>query len=60
MIFTVILPTTKKFWKTIKPFLSNNIIYTYKITLIDNDTITKSDDDTSKVLNTFFSNIVRY
>ena len=54
------LPTTKKFWKTVKRFLSDNIIYTYKITLIDNDTITKSDDDASKVLNTFFSNIVRH
>ena len=35
-------------------------MYTYKITLTDNDTITKSDDDASKVLNIFFSNIGRY
>ena len=28
--------------------------------IIDNDTITESDDDAAKVLNTFFPNIVRY
>ena len=28
--------------------------------IIDNNTIIESDDDAAKVLNTFFSNIVRY
>ena len=40
-----------------KPFLSDKVTCN-QITLIDNDKIVKNDDDTSKVLNTFFSNIV--
>ena len=41
-----------------KPFLSDKLTSTQKITLIDNNKIVKSDDDTARVLNTFFSNIV--
>ena len=48
----------KTFWKTVKPFLSDELTSTQKITLIDNDKIVKRDDDTARVLNTFFSNIV--
>ena len=40
----------KTFWKTIKPFLPDKVTSTLKIT--------KADDDTARVLNTFFSNIV--
>ena len=49
----------KTFWKTVKPFLSDKVISTEKITLIENDTIVKIDNDTIRALNTFFSNIVR-
>ena len=42
-----------------KPFVSDKVTSTQKITLIDNDKIVKNDDDTAKVLNNFFSNIVR-
>ena len=48
----------KTFWKTVKPFLSVKVKSTQKTTLIDNDKIVKNDDDTARVLNTFFSNIV--
>ena len=48
----------KKFWKTIKPFLSNKITSTQKITLIDKEDIIMGNDNTAEVLNTLFSNIV--
>ena len=48
----------KKFWKTIKPFLSDKITSTQKITLIEKEEIIMGDDNTAEVLNTFFSNIV--
>ena len=49
----------KTFWKAVKPFLSDKVTSTQKITLIDNDKIVKNDDDTARVLNTSFSNILR-
>ena len=49
----------KTFWKTVKPFLSDQVTSTQKISLIDNDKIVKNVDDTAKVLNNFISNIVR-
>ena len=48
----------KKFWKTIKAFLSDKITSTQKITLIEKEEIIMGDDNTAKVLNTCFSNIV--
>ena len=48
----------KTFWKTIKPFLSDKITSTQKITLIDKEEIIIGDNNTAEVLNTFFSSIV--
>ena len=48
----------KTFWKTIKPFLSDKVRSTNKTTLIDKEEIIVGDNNTAKVLNTFFSNIV--
>ena len=48
----------KTFWKTVKCFLSDKVTSTQKITLIDNDKTVKNDDDTERVLKTFFSEIV--
>ena len=48
----------KTFWKIVKLFVSDKLLSTQKITLIDNNKIVKNDDDTARVLNTFFSNIV--
>ena len=49
----------KTFWKTAKPFLSDKVTTSsQKITLIENNKIVKNDNDTARVLNTFFSNIV--
>ena len=44
--------------KTVKSFLSDKVTSTQKITLIDNDKTVKNDDDTERVLKTFFSKIV--
>ena len=41
-----------------KPFLSDKVTSTQKITLTENDKIVNNDNDTARVLNTFFSNIV--
>ena len=48
----------KTFWKTIKPFLSDKIMSTERITLIDNGEVVANEQDTANVLNTFFSHIV--
>ena len=46
-------------WKTIKPFLSDKITSTQKITLIEKEETIMGCDNTAEVLNIFFSNIVR-
>ena len=52
------ISNNKNFWETIKPFLSDKITSTQKITLIEKEEIIMGDDNTTEVLNTFFSNIV--
>ena len=46
----------KTFWKTIKPFLSDKVRSTNKMTLIDKEEIIAGDNNTTIIL--FFSNIV--
>ena len=48
----------KKFWKVVKPLLSNKIIWNEKITINEDDKIIKSDKETAKILNELFSNVV--
>ena len=48
----------KTFWKTIKPFQSDKIVSTERITLTDNGEVVSTEQDTAHILNTFFSNIV--
>ena len=48
----------KTFWKTIKPFLSDEIVSYERIALIDNSETFATDQDTTNVLNTFFSNVI--
>ena len=50
---------SKAFWKIVKPMLSKKIKSNERITLIENDEIIKTEKGTSKVLNTFFSNIIQ-
>ena len=39
----------KKFWRVVKPLLSNKIISNEKITIVEGDKIIRSDNETAKV-----------
>ena len=43
----------KKFWKVVKPLLSNKIMSSEKITLVEGTKILKNDKETAKILNNF-------
>ena len=49
----------KKFWKTVKPFLSDKSINSDKIHLNENGELINSKSKTAEVLNKFFSIIVK-
>ena len=49
----------RKFWKTVKPMLSNKFVYSEKLTLVDNEKIIANDKEIANVLNDFFSNIIK-
>ena len=49
---------SKRFWKTVNLFVSDKVLSTERITLIENDKVINSDNETANVMNTFFSNIV--
>ena len=48
----------KKFWRVVKSLLSNKIISNEKITIAEGDKIIRSDKETAKVLNEFFTNVI--
>ena len=50
----------KKFWKTVKPLFSDKVKSSEKITLVQEDKIITSDDENGKILNSFFSNVVKH
>ena len=49
----------RKFWKMVKPVISNNFVNNEKITLVDNEKSIANDKEIAKVLNDFFSNIIK-
>ena len=49
----------RKFWQTVKPFLSEKNKSKEKITLIKNDEIISDDLEVANTLNKFFSNVVK-
>ena len=49
----------KKFWKTVKPFLSDKSINSDKIHLNENGELINSKTKAAEVLNEFFSNVVK-
>ena len=51
-------PNNRKFWKTVKPILSNKFVKSEKITLTDNEKVITNDKEIAKFLNDFFSNII--
>ena len=52
------LCVNKKFWGAVKPVLSNKVMSSEKITLVENDDILENDKRTATVFNNFFSNII--
>ena len=48
----------KKFWKVVKPLLSNKIMSGEKITLVAGNKILGNDKETVRALNNFFSTII--
>ena len=49
----------KRFWKTMKPFLTNKGVNNEKITLIENERILSADGDVAEFLNSFFSDATK-
>ena len=47
----------KKFWKTMKPFLTDKAVNSDKITLIENDKTLDEDGEVDEILNNFFSDV---
>ena len=47
----------KKFWRTVKPILSDKGQSNLKITLIENDTIISNDKEVAETLNDYFVSI---
>ena len=48
----------KRFWKTVTVFLSDKVLWTERITLIENDKIINNNNETAIIMETFFSNII--
>ena len=49
----------RTFWRTVKSFLSNKSVENEKIILAEKEEILTKDNSVAKVLNNFFSNIVK-
>ena len=50
----------KRFWKTVKPLFSDKVKSCEKNTLVHEDKIITTDDENAKILNSFFSNVVKH
>ena len=50
----------KKLWKTVKPLFSDKEKSLEKITVVYEDKMITTDDENSKILNSFFSNVVKH
>ena len=49
----------KKFWHTVKPFLSDKVKSKETITLVNNGDVESNETEVAKTFNDFFSNIVK-
>ena len=47
----------EKFWRVVKPLLSNKITSNEKKVIVEGDKIIRSDNETAKIFNEFFSNV---
>ena len=55
---TKLISDNKTFWRTIKPFFTDKVHTTQKITLIENDEIITDNAKVANIFNDFFSNVV--
>ena len=53
------LSSSKLFWKTVKPFLSDKIVGKNNIHLTEDGALIQTDLETAYILNDFFSNMVQ-
>ena len=49
----------KSFSKVVKPYLSDKVKFSEKITLVHEFKIITNDDENAKILNSYFSNVVK-
>ena len=47
----------EKFWRVVKPLLSNKITSNEKKVIVEDDKIIRSDNEAAKIFNEFFSNV---
>ena len=52
-------PITKKFWKTVKPFLSDKVTTFPRISLVENDEIISDEAKVANSFSNFFENAIR-
>ena len=51
------LRENKKFWKTVRPFLSDKVKKHSKVTLVEGEEIISQDDQVAKTFNEYFISI---
>ena len=49
----------KRFSKVVKPYLSDKVKSSEKITLVHEDKIITNNDENTKLLNSYFSNVIK-
>ena len=50
----------QKLWETVKPLLSDKVKSSAKITLVHEGKIVTTDDENAKILDLFFSNVLKH
>ena len=54
------ITNNRKFWHTVKPFLSDKVKSSEAIILVDNKNIKSNENEMANTFNDFFSNIVKH
>jgi hypothetical protein len=52
------VPDSKRFWKTVKPLLSDKVTCFEKIIIEENETFIEKDSEIASIFNYFFQNII--
>ena len=54
-----VITDNKKFWKAVKPYISDKVLTSDNIILIDKDEICEDDKNVANIFNDFFSTVVK-